>query len=97
MGEWCAVACEYWLINRCITGAMNLLAQYINFSSMRVNSARILQRSALPQGRVSIRQKDTLYFSPMMKIIIDAIRCSVYNTSICVSTERQRFVVLYVQ
>ena len=54
MGEWGAVTCEYWLINRCIAGTMNLLARYINFNSIRVNSARIILGSALPQGRVSI-------------------------------------------
>jgi len=54
MGEWYVVACEYQMINRCLAGAMNLLARYINFSHVRANSARMILSSALPKGRVSI-------------------------------------------
>jgi hypothetical protein len=58
MGEWWAEACKYRWINRCIAGMMKLLARYINFSPLGVNSARMLLRSALPQGQVLIWQKD---------------------------------------
>jgi len=58
VGEWWAVACSYWLINRCIAGAMNLLPRNMNVSCVRLNSASMLLPSALPQGPVSICQKD---------------------------------------
>jgi len=58
MGGWWAVACEYRLITRCIVGAKKLLARHMNFSPVRVNRARILLCSALPQGQVLIWQKD---------------------------------------
>jgi len=58
MGEWWAVACEYWLINRCIAGAMELLARYLNFSHVKAKRERMLLRSDLPQGQVSICQND---------------------------------------
>ena len=54
IGEWWPVACESWLIKRCITGAMNFLTWYIKFSPVRANSATISLCSALPQGPVSI-------------------------------------------
>ena len=47
------------------------LARYINFSRVRVNSARMLLRSALSQGQVSIWQKDYQYIQIIMKTIID--------------------------
>jgi len=37
---------------------MNLLAGYIIFIGLTVNSAKLLRRSASPPGRVSIKQKD---------------------------------------
>jgi len=37
LGKWWAVACKYWLINRCMAGAMNLLTRYINFSRVRAS------------------------------------------------------------
>ena len=58
MGEWQEVDREYRFIHRCIAGAMNLLARYINFSGMSANGARVLPHLALPHGRVSICQKD---------------------------------------
>ena len=67
--------CEYRLINRCIAGAMKLLTRYINFSCVRANSARMLLRSALPQGQVSICEKDYEEVQIMMKAIIDGSRC----------------------
>ena len=75
MGEWGAVACQYQLINRCIAGAMKLLARYINFSRVRANSGRMLLCSALSQGQVSIWQKDYQYIQIIMKTIIDDSRC----------------------
>jgi hypothetical protein len=58
MGEWSAEACEYRLTNKCIADTMKLLALYINLSPVRVNSARMLLHSALPQGQVLICQND---------------------------------------
>ena len=80
MGEWCKLACEYRMINRCIAGAMNLLARYIIFCRVRVNSARILHHSALPQGPVSIGQNDNQSGQIMNKTIIDGSRCSMGDT-----------------
>jgi len=94
MGEWWAVACKYRLINRCIAGAMKLLARYIIFSLERGNSARMLLCSALPQGQVSICQKDYQWVQIMMKTIIDGSRCWIDNTLKWASMEHQRFVVL---
>jgi len=37
---------------------MKLLARYLNFSRVRVNSARMLLRLALPQGQVLVCEKD---------------------------------------
>jgi len=54
---------------------MKLLARYINFSCVGANSARMLLHSALPQGQVSICQKDYQYIQIMMKTIIDGSRC----------------------
>jgi len=58
MGEWCIVACDYWLTNKSIVGEINHLGRYIYFIRISVNSARILLCSTLPKGRVSISQKD---------------------------------------
>jgi len=57
MGEYGAVACKYWLINRTIAGILNELARCIKFNTMRAISARRLLGSALPNGQVWIRQK----------------------------------------
>jgi len=92
MGEWWAVACQYRLINRCIAGGMKLLARYIKFGCVSANSARMILRSALSQGQVSIRRTDYQYIQIMMKTIIDWSRCWMENTLKSVSTERQRFV-----
>jgi len=54
---------------------MKLRARYIDFSRVGANSARMLLRSALPQGQVSISQKDYQYVQIMMKTIIDGSRC----------------------
>jgi len=75
MGELWAVVCEYWLINVCIAGTMNLLTSEMNFSRVRANSARMVLRSALPQGQVSICDKDYQEVQNMMKTIIDGSRC----------------------
>jgi len=91
MGEWWAVACRYQLINRCIAGAMKILAWNIYFDRVRVNSARMLLRSALSQGQVSIWQKDYQYIQIIMKTIIDGSWCWVDNILTWVSTERQWF------
>ena len=40
MGEYCAVACEYWLINRTITAKLNYLARGIDLNRMKATSAR---------------------------------------------------------
>ena len=69
MGELWAVACEYRLINRCIAGAMKLLARYINFSCVRANSPRMLLHSALSQGQVSLCQKTTNKFKSWWKLL----------------------------
>jgi hypothetical protein len=53
---------------------MKLLARLINFSRVRVNSARMLLSLALPQGEVSIGQIDYKYIQIMMKTIIDVSR-----------------------
>jgi len=75
MGEWLAVAYEYWLINRCIAGEMKLWTRYMNFNRLRAKSARMLLRSALAQGQVSICAKDYQEVQIMMKTIIDGSRC----------------------
>ena len=54
---------------------MNLLTRYMNFSRVRVYSARMLLRSALPQGQVTICEKDYHVVQNMMKTIIDGSRC----------------------
>jgi len=54
---------------------MKLLARYMNFSRVRANSARMLLRLVLPQGQVSICQKDHQYVQIMIKTIIDGSRC----------------------
>jgi len=97
LGEWWAVACEYRLIIRCIAGAMKLLARYIAFSRVRANNARMLLRSALPQGQVSIGHKGNHNIQIRMKTIIDGSRCWTDNTLYWASTERQPFVVLKVR
>ena len=68
MGEWWVVACEYRLKSRCIAGAMKLLARYINFSCVRVNSARMLQSSAMPQGQVSISASNESKFPAWFRV-----------------------------
>jgi len=97
MGEWWAVACQYRLIERCTAGAMKLLARYINFSHVRVNSARMLLRSASSQGQVSICQKDYQYVQIMIKTIIDGSRSWMDKRLEWASMDHQRYVVLYVR
>jgi len=94
MGEWWAVACEYRLTNRWIAGAMNLSTRYIKFSRASVISAEILRRSALPQGKVSICEKEYEEVQILMKTIIDGSRWWLDNTIKWASKERQRYVVL---
>jgi len=94
MHEWWEVAREYQLINRCIGDAMNLLTRYMNFSRVRVNSARMLLRMALPQGQVSICDKDYQEVQNMMNTNINSSRCWMDNTVKWASTKRQRCVVL---
>jgi len=94
MGRECAVACDYRLINRCIAGAMKLLARHLNFSRVTANSGRMLLTSALPQGQVLICEKDYHKVQIMMKTIIDGSRCGMDITLKCTSEEQQRFVVL---
>jgi len=91
MCEWWAVACEYRLLNRCIAGAMNLFAWDVNFSCVRANIARMLLRSALPQGRVSLCQKDSQQVQILMKVIIDGSSCWMNNILKWASLECQRF------
>jgi hypothetical protein len=74
---------------------MNLLAWYIIFSRVRVNSARLLRRSALPQGSVSIRQNNSQSSQIRMKSIVDSSRCWMDNTLKWASTERQRLLALH--
>jgi len=95
MGEWYEVDREYRFINRCIAGAMNLWAWYLIFSRVRVNSARLLHRSALPQGWVSIRQNNSWSSQIRMKSIVDSSRCWMDNTLQWASTERQRLLALH--
>ena len=52
-----------------------LLARYMNFSCVRANNARMIMRSASPEGQVLIWQKDDRYVRIMMKNIIDGSRC----------------------
>ena len=54
---------------------MKRLVRYINFSQMSADSARMLQHSALPQGHVSICQKDFHSVQILMKSIIDGSTC----------------------
>jgi len=54
---------------------MNLLTRYMNFSRVRVNSARMLLRMALPQGQVSICDKDYQEVQNMMNTNINSSRC----------------------
>jgi len=82
MGQWWAIACEYRLTNRCIAGAMILLARYISFPSMKANGASISLGSALPQGGVSICHKHGLYVQIIMKQLstaADVDRTIYYN------------------
>jgi hypothetical protein len=79
-GELYAVDREYRFINRSIAGIMNLLAWYIIFSHVRVNCARLLRRSALPQGWVSIRQKNSRSSPIRRKSIVESSRCWMENT-----------------
>lgn len=55
--EWWAVACEYWLTNRTITGKRTHFAKYRSLNSMSATCARILLILLLPNGRVSISQQ----------------------------------------
>jgi len=96
MGEWSEVDREYRFINRCIAGAMNLLAWYIIFGHVRVNSARLLRRLALQQGWVSIRQNNSRSSQIRMKSIVDSSRCWMDNSLKWASTERQRLLALHV-
>ena len=54
---------------------MNLFARFINFSHVRVNSARMLLHSALTKGRVSICQKDNQEVQIIMKTMMDGSWC----------------------
>ena len=54
---------------------MNLVTRYMNFSHVRANNARMLLRSALPQGQVSICEKDYQNVQNMMRTSIDGSRC----------------------
>jgi len=54
MGKWWAVACEYWLINRCTAGVMTFFPHFINFSHVRANSARMLLCSALTEASLNM-------------------------------------------
>jgi len=54
---------------------MNLLTRYINFGRVKANSARMLLCSALPQGQISICEKDYQKVRNMKKTIIDGSRC----------------------
>jgi len=74
---------------------MNLWAWYIIFRRVRVNSARLLRRSALPQGWVSIRQNNSLSSQIRMKSIVDSSRCWMDNTLKWASTERQQLLALH--
>jgi len=53
---------------------MNLSTRYIKFSRASVISAEILRRSALPQGEVSICEKEYEEVQILMKTIIDGSR-----------------------
>jgi len=92
MSEWCPVACEYRLMNRCIADTTYILATYINLHSMRANSARRFLSSALPQGWVSICQKDNQYDQIIMLTIIDVSWCWLDNELHWGSTEHQQSV-----
>jgi len=96
MGKWWALTCKYRLIHRSIAGAISLLGRNRNFRTMRVNCATILPCLALPQGRVSIFQKETQNVQIMIEIIVDGSKCWMDNTIKWTSTERQQFVVLKV-
>jgi len=95
MGEWYEVDHQYRFINRCIAGTMNLLAWYIIFSRVRVNSARLLCRLALPQGWVLIRQNNSQSSQIRMKSIVDSSRYWMDNILKWASTERQRLLALH--
>jgi len=60
---------------------MNLLTRYIDFSRVRANSARMLQRLALPQGQLgSICQKVYQDVQNMVKTIINGSKYCMDNT-----------------
>jgi hypothetical protein len=96
MGEWWAVAYEYWLMTRYIVGTIKLMTRYINFGYVSANSARMLLLSGLPQGEDSICRKDNQYVRIIMKMSIDGSRCWMDNTEKWVSMECQWFVAFYV-
>jgi len=54
---------------------MHFVTIYINFSGVRANSARMLLRSALPQGQVSLCENEYQEVQIMMKTIIDGSGC----------------------
>jgi len=58
MGENWAVEWEGLFINRSTAGEMNDFAWYMKFGSLLATWERMLLGSALPQGRVSISQKE---------------------------------------
>jgi len=93
MGKWWAVACEYWLINRCTAGVMTFFPHFINFSHVRANSARMLLCSALTQRQVWIWQTDFQHVWIIIEAMVDVSRCWMDNIVKCATTERQRFVV----
>jgi hypothetical protein len=69
MGEYWAVACKYWLINRNIVGKLNYLARCIDFNTIRVTSIRRLLHWALPQGQFWSRQIGNYLFQIIMNVI----------------------------
>jgi len=54
---------------------MDPVTRFMNIRRIRANSARMFLRSALPQGQVSICEKDYQEVQNMMKTIIDGSRC----------------------
>jgi hypothetical protein len=52
-----------------------MLARYINFRTVRVNSSRMLLRQALSQGQVSIWKNVYQDVEIMMKTIPDGSTC----------------------
>jgi len=96
MGEYWAVACEYWLINRTIVGEMHHLARCINFNSMGATSAWILLGSASPIGLVSISQQGNQWVQIIINLMTDSSRYRIYHISKWESKERQRLLLFSV-